>query len=73
MKALKKMTNLSGPEAIPTHFEAFFSELKNPRPTSKGNLRNFLSDIMLLTISAMICGAGYWELMKTFGENQLSC
>lgn len=66
------MTNLSGPEAKPTHFEAFFSELKDPRRTSKGNLRHILSDIMLLTISAMICGAGDWELVKTFGENQLS-
>ena len=65
------MAKLSGPEAKRTHFETFFSKLKDPRRTDRGNLRHLLSDILLLTISAMISGASDWQLVKTFGENQL--
>jgi hypothetical protein len=70
--ALKKMTTTAGPEVKQTHFESFFSELKDPRRTNKGNLRHLLSDILFLTISAMLCGASDWELVRTFGEEQLT-
>ncbi|GAB1451011.1 ISAs1-like element ISEc26 family transposase [Draconibacterium sp.] len=66
------MTTTAGPEVKQTHFESFFSELKDPRRTNKGNLRHLLSDILFLTISAMLCGAGDWELVRTFGEEQLT-
>lgn len=52
--------------SISTHFSA----LKDPRRTNKGNLRHLLSDIILLTISAILCGADDWELVETFGKNQ---
>jgi len=52
-------------------FEKHFATLKDPRRTNKGNLQHLLSDIILLTVSAMICGVDNWELVKTFGDNQL--
>lgn len=66
------MLTHTGPGANKTHFELFFSELKDPRRTSKGNLRHLLSDILLLTISAMISGAADWEMVRTFGNSQLA-
>lgn len=65
------MTHLSGPTAKQTHFLTFFSELKDPRRTNKGNLQHLLSDILFLTISAMLSGASDWELVRTFGKSQL--
>ncbi len=54
-----------------TLLEKHFSALKDPRRTNKGNLQHLLSDIILLTVSAMICGVDNWELVKTFGDSQL--
>ncbi len=46
------------------------SELKDPRRTNKGNILHKLSDIVLLTISAVLCGADDWEAIENFGEDQ---
>ena len=54
-----------------TLFKEHFSNLKDPRCTYRGNLKHFLSDIMLLTISAVLCGADSWKLIEVFGESQL--
>jgi len=54
-----------------TLFLSKFSELEDPRRINKGNHRHLLSDILLLTISAIISGADDWELVKTFGDSQL--
>ncbi len=49
----------------------YFSELEDPRRTSKGNFKHPLSDILLLTVSAMLCGVDDWPSVITFGKNQL--
>lgn len=48
-----------------------FSELEDPRRTNRGNFRHLLSDILLLTVSAMLCGINDWPSVITFGESQL--
>ncbi len=53
-------------------FQEFFSDLEDPRRTEKGNLRHLLSDILLLTISAILCGVNGWKLVRVFGESELS-
>jgi predicted transposase YbfD/YdcC len=58
----------SGPKQV--HFVQYFSELKDPRRTNKGNLKHLLSDILFLTVSAMLCGASDWEMVRTFGISQ---
>jgi predicted transposase YbfD/YdcC len=64
------MTTKSGPESNPTQFTVYFSELQDPRRTDKGNFHHLLSDILFLTISAMLCGVSDWSMVKTFGDNQ---
>lgn len=65
------MQEKTGPEADNTPFLMYFSELEDPRRTDKGNFQHRLSDILLLTISAMLCGVDDWPSVITFGENQL--
>lgn len=65
------MEKLLVPEEGQTLLEKHFSELKDPRRTDKGNIQHLLSDIILLTVSAMLCGVDNWELVKVFGDNQL--
>lgn len=69
---LKKMTELSGSQTSQTHFMTYFSELKDPRRTNKGNLQHQLTDIIFLTISAILCGAGDWVLVRDFGKSQIT-
>lgn len=59
--------------ALSTHntpFLMYFSELEDPRRTNKGNFQHTLSDILLLTISAMLCGVDDWPSVITFGKLQ---
>lgn len=65
------MTNFSGPEQIKTLFENHFSNMEDPRRTDRGNFHHLLSDILLLTISAMLCGASDWPMVNSFGKKQL--
>lgn len=65
------MTDTIAPETKATLLENHFSALEDHRRTDRGNHQHLLSDILLLTISAMLCGAGDWELIKTFGDGQL--
>lgn len=65
------MIKTLGPTGKPTNFQVHFSELQDPRKTNKGNFQHLLSDILFLTISAMICGASEWPMVKTFGKTQL--
>jgi predicted transposase YbfD/YdcC len=65
------MTEERAPWAGQTHFTVYFSGLQDPRRTEKGNFKHHLSDILFLTISAMLCGASEWSMVKTFGDNQL--
>ena len=44
--------------------------MKDPRRTTKGNHQHALTDIILLVISAVICGAGDWDEIELFGTLQ---
>ncbi|MDC0584449.1 ISAs1 family transposase [Bacteroidales bacterium] len=52
-------------------FIKYFSALEDPRCTTRGNYQHLLSDIMFLSISAILCGADNWELIHAFGNNQI--
>ncbi len=59
------MTKTLGPESHAAEFLKHFSCLKDPRRTTKGNLQHLLSDIIILTVSAIMSGADNWELART--------
>jgi predicted transposase YbfD/YdcC len=46
--------------------------VSDPRRTTKGNYRHSLSDIILLVLSAVLCGANDWEEIELFGHEQES-
>lgn len=48
-----------------------FSTLKDPRCTYRGNLKHSLSDILLLTLSAVICNCQEWDSILLFGEQEI--
>lgn len=66
------MTQNQGPTANQPLFTKHFASLKDPRCTYRGNLQHHLSDILLLTISAVLCGADSWVLVEVFGNSQLN-
>ena len=47
-------------------------QMKDPRRTSKGNLKHPLVDILFLVVSAVVSGCNDWESIAVFGESQLS-
>lgn len=64
----------SGP-GIPSQslFTQYFSTLKEPRRTTKGNFQYPLDEILFLTISSIISGwHEEWEDIVFFGESKLS-
>jgi predicted transposase YbfD/YdcC len=50
---------------------AIFSQMKDPRRTSKGNIKHELLDIIFLVISATVSSCNDWESIEVFGESQL--
>ena len=54
-----------------TIFTKCFINLEDPRRTTKGNFKHLLTDVLFLTVSAVLCGAGDWEAVELFGNNQL--
>lgn len=56
----------------PPVFTSYFTSLKDPRRTSKGNFNYPLQEILFLTISAVISGADGWVSVSQFGEVKLS-
>ncbi len=57
-----------GPELERNIFEESFSSLKDPRRTSKGNIRHSIKEILFLTLSAVISGCNTWCLIEEFGN-----
>ena len=45
--------------------------MKDPRRTSKGNLKHPLVEIIFLVISAVISGANDWDSIEIFGQQQI--
>jgi predicted transposase YbfD/YdcC len=56
----------------PPVFTSYFSSLKDPRRTHKGNFYYPLQEILFLTITAVISGADGWVSISQFGETKLS-
>lgn len=52
-------------------FSSFFSELKDPRRTSKGNHLYPLEEILFLSIAAVVSGADTWTSISLFGRAKL--
>lgn len=53
-------------------FHHFFSELKDPRRTIKGNHLYPLNEILFLCISAVISGADNWTSISLFGNSKIN-
>jgi predicted transposase YbfD/YdcC len=51
-------------------FFEIFAQMEDPRRTSRGNFRHALTDIFLLTITAVLCGVSDWEQIQEFGKLQ---
>jgi predicted transposase YbfD/YdcC len=64
----------SGPGTLSQSlFTQYFSTLKEPRRTTKGNFQYPLDEILFLTISSIISGwYEEWEDIVFFGENKLA-
>ena len=52
-------------------FTESFKDLEDHRRTNKGNFRHSLQEIILLTISAVLCGFETYELIEYFGKKEL--
>lgn len=61
----------SGPESQDLLFKNCFITLKDPRRTSKGNIRYSLEELIFLTLSAVVSGFQTYELVEGFGEEKL--
>lgn len=55
--------------AVTEHFLSHFSTLTDPRKDTH-NKRHKLSDILILTILAVICGADTWVEVEAFGKEK---
>jgi len=53
-------------------FQSHFFPLKDPRRINKGNYYFPLTEILFLTISAIISGADSWTSISQFGETKLT-
>jgi predicted transposase YbfD/YdcC len=51
-------------------FHQIFSQVSEPRRTGKGNFRHQLHDILLLVVSAVLCGMDQWDEIADFGFEQ---
>ena len=65
------MSRTSGSTKPRPLFLNHFSNLQDPRRTTKGNFLHSMDDILLLVISGVLCGADDWETITLFGNNQL--
>lgn len=52
-------------------FTKFFSKLKDPRRTSKGNYLYPLDEILFFTICAVVSDAKSWEQIRLFADSKL--
>mgnify|MGYP001299259952 CR=1 FL=1 len=53
-------------------FTKYFSQLNDPRRTSKGNYFYPLNEILFLTIAAVISGADNYTAIQAFGDSKLA-
>ena len=57
-----------GPGLEKNIFQESFFSLQDPRRTTKGNIKHSLSEILFLTLSAIISGCNTWCLIEEFGN-----
>lgn len=57
--------------ALLDNFKQHFSAIEDPR-VSNHNKRHELTDILILTILAVICGADGWVGVESFGRGKLA-
>lgn len=60
----------TGPGLQKDIFKESFSDLKDPRRISKGNLQYSLEEILFLTLSAIVSGCNTWVLIEEFGKQK---
>lgn len=65
------MPNSLLPQKNSQLFSNFFSKLKDPRRTNKGNFFYSLEEILFLSVSAVISGADSWTSIHLFGKSKL--
>jgi len=51
-------------------FHQIFSQVSEPSRKNKGNFRHQLHDILLLVVSAVLCGMDQWDEIADFGFEQ---
>ncbi len=56
--------------ALSESFLMHFSILEDPRSENHRNKQHLLSDILVLTILAVICGAESWVDVENFGYSK---
>lgn len=54
----------------PSSFHDHFASLSDPRCPYAPNLRHHLSDILIIAVCAVICGADGWEDIEEYGKAQ---
>lgn len=54
--------------ALSESFISHFAALKDPRNDNHRNKQDLLSDILVLTLLAVICGSETWVDVEDFGE-----
>lgn len=59
----------SPPKDFPA-FHTYFGSLRDPRRTTKGHFYYPLDEILLLVISAALCGADSWVSISLFGKSK---
>ena len=65
------MANVPAQESYSKAFTVLFSKLKDPRRTSKGNIKYPFIEILFLTVSSILCGQSDYTLIADFGKINL--
>lgn len=65
------MTDRSLDSINSTFLTEYFSTIKDPRRTSKGNIKHKLTDILLLVLVSVLCRITDWDEMVDFGNHEL--
>jgi len=65
------MTELPQDSINSTFLTDYFSTIKDPRRTNKGNIKHKFTDILLLALVCVLCRITEWEEMVDFGNHEL--
>jgi len=65
------MINAGPSNAYSARFTEYFTTLKDPRRTTKGNIQYPLMEIFFLTVMALLCGQSDYQCIEEFGKLNL--